>query len=182
MLCLQMSRLRATIIYKQSLTTCFCATSPKHFTLHILTLYMLTLAKVRRYHLQTNVWHPHPVINTSDVLHLSPGINQGIDSFTRISLRTTSGMSSVTMLPKDVREISCKVDTECTGGSIIGNHSECQPQEITDGRLGFAVNSTLVITVGITGNLLTLVAIPYVRIRSAIIFDPKCVRYPPGVC
>ena len=88
-------------------------------------------------------------------------------------------MSSVTMLPKDVREISCKVDTECTGGGSIGNHSECQPQEITDGRLGFAINSTLVITVGITGNLLTLVAIPYVRIRSAIIFDPKCVCYPP---
>ena len=128
---------------------------------------MLILAGVQRYHLQTNVWHPHPVINTSDVLHLSPGINQGIDSFTRISLRTTSAMSSVTMLPKDVREISCEVDTECTGGGSIGNHSECQPQEITDGRLGFAVNSTLVITVGITGNLLTLVAIPYVRIRSA---------------
>ena len=86
-----------------------------------------------------------------------------------IGLRTTDSMS-VTMLPKDVREISCKVETECTGVSIA-NHSECQPQEITDGRLGFAVNSSLVITVGITGNLLTLVAIPYVRIRLAIIFS-----------
>ena len=68
------------------------------------------------------------------------------------------------MLPKDVREISCKVDTECTGVRIA-NHSECQPQEITDGRIGFAINSSLVITVGVVGNLLTLVAIPYVRIR-----------------
>ena len=68
------------------------------------------------------------------------------------------------MLPKDVREISCKVDTECTGVRIA-NHSECQPQEITDGRIGFAINSSLVITVGVVGNLLTVVAIPYVRIR-----------------
>ena len=82
------------------------------------------------------------------------------------------------MLPKEAREISCEVETECTGVSLA-NHSECQPQEITDGRLGFALNSTLVITVGLTGNLLTLVAIPYVRIRSANIFDPKCVCQPP---
>ena len=91
------------------------------------------------------------------------------------SLRTTASstldVSVAIMLLKEVREISCEVDTECTGARI-GNHSGCQPQEITDGRLGFAVNSSLVITVGIAGNLLTLVAIPYVRIRLAIILDP----------
>ena len=62
----------------------------------------------------------------------------------------------------------CKSDTECVWNpesQELGNHSDCQPQEITDGRLGFAINSSLVIIVGILGNLLTLIAIPYVRIR-----------------
>ena len=85
----------------------------------------------------------------------------------RATPETLTGVS-VTMSPTVVKEITCESDTECVWNpesDELRNYSDCQPQEITDGRLGFAINSSLVIIVGILGNLLTLIAIPYVRIR-----------------
>ena len=64
---------------------------------------------------------------------------------------------------------TCLEAIECTA-SGMGNYTGCLPEDIAEYRVFFIVNSLLVITIGSFGNLLTLLALPYVRIRCVIKF------------
>ena len=59
---------------------------------------------------------------------------------------------------------SCMLAVACTA-SGGGNHTGCQPEEIANNNIFFIINTLAVMVVGTTGNLLTLLAIPYVAFR-----------------
>lgn len=68
------------------------------------------------------------------------------------------------MTPKSLEANPCVMAVECTT-SGSGNHTGCQPEEIANNKIFFIVNTSAVMVVGTLGNLLTLLAIPYVALR-----------------
>jgi len=55
--------------------------------------------------------------------------------------------------------------SECTSSSVRGNFSGCHPVEISRYKGLFIANAALVISIGAPANLVTLLALPYVRLR-----------------
>ena len=59
---------------------------------------------------------------------------------------------------------ACLQAIECTR-SGRGDFSGCQPEKIKEYRIFFIANTVIVMVVGITTNLFTLMAVPYARFK-----------------
>ena len=66
-------------------------------------------------------------------------------------------------------ENSTAVELECTSSSASRNFSGCLEDEITAYKAVFIANAAGVISIGAPANLITLLALPYVRLRC--LFD-----------
>ena len=58
---------------------------------------------------------------------------------------------------------------DCTTSSLSGNFSGCHSDEITRSKAVFIANAATVISIGAPANLITLLALPYVRLRWAFL-------------
>ena len=54
---------------------------------------------------------------------------------------------------------------ECTTSSPSLNSSSCHPEDIVQNKEFFIANLAIVILIGAPANLVTLMALPYVRLR-----------------
>ena len=54
---------------------------------------------------------------------------------------------------------------DCTTSSLSGNFSGCHSDEIKQSKAVFIANAATVISIGAPANLITLLALPYVRLR-----------------
>jgi hypothetical protein len=59
---------------------------------------------------------------------------------------------------------ACVMAVECTA-SGAGDYTGCQPEKIGHYKELFMANSLAIIGIGTTGNLITLIAIPYARFK-----------------
>jgi hypothetical protein len=59
---------------------------------------------------------------------------------------------------------ACVMAVECTT-SGAGDFTGCQPKEIGHYKELFIANCLAIISIGTIGNLITLIAIPYVRFK-----------------
>ena len=66
-------------------------------------------------------------------------------------------------------ENSTTVELECTSSSASRNFSGCLEDEVTAYKAVFIANVAGVISIGAPANLITLLALPYVRLRC--LFD-----------
>ena len=57
---------------------------------------------------------------------------------------------------------------DCTTSSLSGNFSGCHSDEIKQSKAVFIANAATVISIGAPANLITLLALPYVRLRWAM--------------
>ena len=62
-------------------------------------------------------------------------------------------------------ENSTAVELECTSSSASRNFSGCLEDEVTAYKAVFIANAAGVISIGAPANLITLLALPYVRLR-----------------
>ena len=58
---------------------------------------------------------------------------------------------------------------DCTTSSLSGNFSGCHSDEIKRSKAVFIANVATVISIGAPANLITLLALPYVRLRWAFL-------------
>ena len=74
-------------------------------------------------------------------------------------------------------ENSTALELICTTSSVSGNFSGCLEDEITEYKAVFIANAAGVISVGAPSNLITLLALSYVRLRWSfyirLIFKPS---------
>ena len=74
-------------------------------------------------------------------------------------------------------ENSTALELICTTSSVSGNFSGCLEDEITEYKAVFIANAAGVISIGAPANLVTLLALPYVRLRwgfyTGHIFKPS---------
>ena len=61
--------------------------------------------------------------------------------------------------------------SECTASSTRGNFSACHPDEIPKYKGLFIANAAGVIAIGAPANLVTLLALPYVRLRWSFLIS-----------
>jgi len=54
---------------------------------------------------------------------------------------------------------------ECTTSSLTLNFSSCHSDEIVENKAYFIANLVIVIFIGASANLITMLALPYVRLR-----------------
>ena len=54
---------------------------------------------------------------------------------------------------------------ECTTSSVSRNFSDCHSEEIDQYKTVFIANAAAVVSIGAPANLVTLLALPYVRLR-----------------
>ena len=62
---------------------------------------------------------------------------------------------------------------DCTTSSLSGNFSGCHSDEIKRSKAVFIANAATVISIGAPANLITLLALPYVRLRWAFLQKKK---------
>ena len=60
---------------------------------------------------------------------------------------------------------------DCTTSSASGNFSSCHSEEIRKYKAVFIANAAGVISIGAPANLITLLALPYVRLRWASYYN-----------
>ena len=66
---------------------------------------------------------------------------------------------------ENMTSLELEESLECTTSSASGNFSSCHSEEITKYKAVFIANAAGVISIGAPANLITLLALPYVRLR-----------------
>ena len=62
-------------------------------------------------------------------------------------------------------EVEESSSLECTTSSVSRNFSDCHSEEIDQYKTVFIANAAAVVSIGAPANLVTLLALPYVRLR-----------------
>ena len=68
---------------------------------------------------------------------------------------------------ENMTSLELEESLECTTSSASGNFSSCHSEEIRKYKAVFIANAAGVISIGAPANLVTLLALPYVRLRWA---------------
>ena len=78
---------------------------------------------------------------------------------------------AIAALPDDGKSTSLglQLGSECTTSSENEDFSDCHPAEVSRHKALFVANAGAVIAIGAPANLLTLLALPYVRLRWAFL-------------
>ena len=67
---------------------------------------------------------------------------------------------------------------ECTTSSLSLNFSSCHSDEIVENKAYFIANLVIVIFIGASANLITMLALPYVRLRWYIRYWRSQIKHP----